>query len=230
MTDCHFEEVVYLFVDGQVTSELRYSTFEHHVERRTAIRGAPAGATLCRAGFAVVGPELRVHGLVFFLLQLDDAGRPDKDFNIPLPYLAKNAGPGPDLGYGRVPMACRGSCSVPWHANNLWDPTMDPAANPMDALVAAVQNNRLQLNPVPLPEVSAEPVAFDVGHQIAELSAMHTQTLLTIQHQHEEELSALRDILQAKLEVHQQEIVRLRRELSASRQRPGDDAVGYQGY
>ena len=227
MTDSHFEEVVYLFVDGQVASELSYSAFEQHIERRTPIPGAPAGATLCRAGFAIVGPELRVHGLVFFLLQLDDSGRPDKGFNIPLPYLAKNAGVGPDLGYGRVPMACRGSCSVPWHANNLWDPTMDPAVNPMDALVAAVQNNRLQLNPVPLPEVSPAAPAFDVGSQIAELSAMHTQTLLTIQRQHEEELLALREVLEAKLDLHQQEIVRLRRELSISRQGPGDDAVGY---
>ena len=80
---------------------------------------------------------------------------------------------------------------------------------------------------MPLPEVSPAAPAFDVGSQIAELSAMHTQTLLTIQRQHEEELLALREVLEAKLDLHQQEIVRLRRELSISRQGPGDDAIGY---
>jgi len=230
MRESQFEQVVYLFVDGQVTSELSYEDFELHLDRQLPIAGAPPGATLCRAGFVLVGPELRVHGLVFFLLQIDAQGRPDKNFNVPLPYLAANAGPGPDLGYGPVPMACRGSCSVPWHANNLWDPTLADVTNPMDAVVSAVQRNRLTLNPAPIePIVSAEraedfqndyrdgdkpepvtPQPVDVGAQIAEISAVHTASLIDMQRRHEEELATQRELLEAKIELYQQEIARLK--------------------
>lgn len=215
MEDSQFAEVVYLFVDGQVAAELSYADFEAHIDRQTPIHGAPPGACVSRAGFAIVGPELRVHGLVFFLLQVDEQGRPDKNFNVPLPYLAKNAGAGPDLGYGPVPMACRGSCSVPWHANNLWDPSVDEGTNPMDALVAAVQTNNLQLEFTEQRVDENQPLEqrADMSAQIAELSASHTAQLLEMQRTHEDELAELREALEAKTELYRQEVRRLRDEL-----------------
>ncbi len=227
MEDSRFEEVVYLFVDGQVAAELPFAQFEQHVDRQLPIEGAPPGASVCRGGYVLVGPELRIHGLVFFLVHIDDCGRVDKNFNVPLPYLAKNAGAGPDLGYGPVPLACRGSCSVPWHANNLWDPSVDDATNPMDALVAAVQRNRLGLTPQKTPRTPIVSPRLGVGAQIAELSAAHTATLMDLQRQHEEELANQRELLEGQLERYRLEVERLKTALRALQEEPRISIGGY---
>lgn len=226
MENAHLAEAIYLFADGQVAAELPFAEFMQHVERQTSIPDAPPGASLCRAGYVVVGPDLLISGLVFFLLQVDEQGRPDKNFNVPLPYLAKNAGLGPDLGSGPIPMACRGSCSVPWHANNLWDPTQDDATNPFNALIAAVAANRLDFNPeaisaTPENDACVGATALNVpgtprapSARVTELSARHTEQLIALQEQHEYELATQREVLEAKLELYRQEVVRLRDELA----------------
>jgi len=215
MRDSQFEEVVYLLDDGRVTSELMFETFEQHVDRQLPIDGAPPGASLSRAAFVVIGPELRIHGLVFFLLQFDAHGRADKNFNVPLPYLARNAGAGPDLGYGEIPMACRGRCSVPWQANNLWDPSMPGTKNPMDALVAAVQRNRLDLNLESFIELVDDAQPRDASPQTTDLSAAHTVALLELQQQHEDALATQRNLLEAKIELYQAENRRLQEQLDS---------------
>lgn len=223
MNDTQFEELVYLLVDGRVTAEMLYENFEQYVDRQLPIEGAPPGASLARAAFVVVGPELRIQSLVFFLVQFDAHGRPDKNFNVPLPYLARNAGSGPDLGHGQLPMACRGRCSVPWQANNLWDPALPGTRNPMDALVAAVQNNRLQLSlelVVELcdeisPEFSSEPSPAVHNTQIAELSVAHAQALVELQKKHDNALVQQREVLEAKIELYQAENQRLLEQLNS---------------
>ncbi len=214
MESVNLAQVIYLFVDGEVSAEFSFDEFEAHIDRQTELPGAPARSSVCRAGFAQIGPDLRIQGLVFFLLQVDEFGRPDKNFNIPLPYLAKNAGPGPDLGFGLVPMACRGSCSVPWQANNLWDPTQAGAVNPLDALVSAVAANRLELDPQPLPlPDSVDASSEDPRAMIEALTVEHTRQLMELQGRHEDELIAQQQMIDAKLGLYRQEVARLRAEL-----------------
>lgn len=214
MESVHLAQVIYLFVDGQVSAEFSFDEFEAHIDRQTELPGAPARSSVCRAGFAQIGPDLRIEGLVFFLLQVDEFGRPDRNFNIPLPYLAKNAGPGPDLGFGPVPMACRGSCSVPWQANNLWDPTQAGTVNPLDALVAAVAANQLELDPQPQPiSASGEASSDEPRAMIEALTVEHSRQLVELQSRHEDELSAQQQLMDAKLGLYRQEIARLRAEL-----------------
>ena len=52
------------------------------------------------AAFAVVGAALALRSVVFFTFKVDEEGTVDPSFNLPLRYLADNAGPGPDLGTG----------------------------------------------------------------------------------------------------------------------------------
>ncbi len=123
-------------------------------------------------------------------------------------------------------MACRGSCSVPWHANNLWDPSVDDVTNPMDALVAAVQMNKLELSISESPpgEGYSYTPRPDMSQQVAELSAAHTAQLLEMQRSHEEELVELRAVLEAKTELYRQEVRRLRDELARLGGNPRDVA------
>jgi len=133
MESMQFSEAVYLFADKRVAAELTYQDFLLHIEQQTPLPDAVHSAALSRACYVRLDCELQVVGLVFFLLRIDQQRRPDKSFNMPFPYLVQNAGPGPDFGNGPVPMARRGSCPVPWHANNLWDPSQDDAQNPLTA-------------------------------------------------------------------------------------------------
>jgi len=234
MRETQFEEVVYLLANGQVTAELPFATFEEHVDRQLPMVGAPPGASLGRAAFAVIGPDLHIKGLVFFLLQFDELGRPDKNFNVPLPYLARNAGVGPDLGYGPVPVACRGSCTVPWQANNLWDPSLAGSANPMDALVQAVQNNKLELDPQPFVERRADrapaSVSTDklVAEQVAALTTAHDLKVKELENHYEQKLVSQREVLEAKIELYKLENQRLLAQLDGSGPAAGNlrDAAG----
>ncbi len=104
-------------------------------------------ASVVRAAFVVVGAALSVRAAVFFLFKVDEEGNVDPHFNLPLRYLADNAGPGPDLGAGPISLACRGRCSVPWHSVNLWEPLEDPESGSIRIVQKAVWRNRLGLKP-----------------------------------------------------------------------------------
>lgn len=104
-------------------------------------------ASVVRAAFVVVGAALSVRAMVFFSFKVDENGRADRSFNLPLRYLADNAGPGPDLGTGAIRLACRGQCPVPWHSVNMWEPVTDPERGSIELVQKVVWRNRLGLKP-----------------------------------------------------------------------------------
>ena len=86
--------------------------------------------------------------MVFFTFKVDENGLADPNFNLPLRYLADNAGLGPDLGAGgAIRLACRGQCPVPWHSVNMWEPDADPDSGSMAPVQKVVWRNRLGLKP-----------------------------------------------------------------------------------
>lgn len=104
-------------------------------------------ASVVRAAFVVIGAALSVRAAVFFTFRVDEEGTVEPHFNLPLRYLADNAGPGPDLGTGAIRLACRGRCSVPWHSVNLWEPREDGESGSIQIVQKAVWRNRLGLKP-----------------------------------------------------------------------------------
>jgi hypothetical protein len=142
-----YEEAVLVF-DADLTgidSEYTAQDFE-------ALIGGGAdlsrfAASVVRAAFTVVGAALSVRAMVFFTFRVDENGRADPSFNLPLRYLADNAGPGPDLGAGAIRIACRGQCPVPWHSVNMWEPVADPEHGSIDLVQKVVWRNRLGLKP-----------------------------------------------------------------------------------
>ncbi len=227
-----FVEVVYLFDAGVPVTELRLSEFEHYIERQTPVPGVRSGAGVCRGVYAIVGEGLQIKGLVFFLVQVDQRGCVDPNFNVPLAYLVKSAGPGPDFGAGRVPLACRGDCPVPWHANNLWDPldrsrVAHGGADPATAVHQLIQANALEINPRRIqapPGVSAtraKPVSEQAAAinnavqlalvaRIEELTRQQAATLLALQSTHEDELNAQAQMFGGQIKVYKLEVARLK--------------------
>jgi len=167
MDSNEFAEVVYVFGESELIAELRFRDFERYVDQQKPLPlvggegSLPAG--FAKAAFVVVGSGPRICGLAFFLFEINDAGVPAAKFNMPLAYLVRNASEGPNFGDGRVRMACRGQCPVPWQANNLWDPLEHPNWPIKDLLSQAVQGNRLGLQPHAVAVKPTPPSAANLG-------------------------------------------------------------------
>lgn len=142
-----YEEIVLLFdADlGGIDSEYTSSDFDALVEGGALL--SQFAASVVKGAFAVVGAALSVRALVFFTFKVDEEGRVDDSFNLPLRYLADNAGPGPDLGTGTIRLARRGQCPVPWHSVHMWEPVADPELGSIDIVQKVVWRNRLGLKP-----------------------------------------------------------------------------------
>ncbi|WP_439858965.1 chromosome partitioning protein ParA [Pseudomonas sp. MBLB4136] len=98
-----------------------------------------------RVAYVVINPRLLIKSAVFFYLDFDEQGAPDRGWNIPLQHLAERAGRGPDLGAGPIRLACRSQCPVSWHQMHLWDPSLSPGQNDLLLLRDAVKRNSLGL-------------------------------------------------------------------------------------
>lgn len=131
--------------NNAVAMEMRFCDFEALVDGGGTLE--QFAASVARAAYAVVGTGLAVQGIVFFQFKVDEEGRIDPAFNIPLRYLMDNAGGGPDLGTGPIRLACRSQCPVPWHSKNLWEPSNEGEENPAQQLQKAIWRNRLGLKP-----------------------------------------------------------------------------------
>ncbi len=142
-----YEEVVVLFdADlGGIDSEYTASDFEALIAGGASL--SQFAASVVNAAFAVVGAALAVRAMVFFTFKVNEDGLADSHFNLPLRYLADNAGPGPDLGAGPIRLACRGQCPVPWHSVNMWEPVSDPDSGSIEVVQKVIWRNRLGLKP-----------------------------------------------------------------------------------
>ena len=144
-TSPDYNEAIYLFRDGRVVSEMRYSEFEALLSGAATLDDWRGARVPC--AYAAVGSGMHVRGLVFFELFVNTHGHADSGFNVPLRYLVRNAGAGPDLGAGPIRLSCRGQCAVPWHANNLWQPELSGPGNAPEQIQKLVRRNRLGFKP-----------------------------------------------------------------------------------
>lgn len=144
-----YQELVMLFdsAGAKVELEMRLGQFNALLAQKAVL--ASHAASSVRAVYVQVGGGLTVRALVFFRFKVGEEGYVDPAFNLPLEYMALNAGPGPDLGAGEVAVACRSQCPVPWHAINMWEPATGGKSHPALLAQKVVWRNRLGLKPLP---------------------------------------------------------------------------------
>ena len=137
-------EIVYIF-DGEaaVEDEMLYTDFQALLTAQRPLQAR--AASLVKSAYCVVGNEFTLQSVVFFHFLVSDDGSIDANFNLPLPYLACQAGGSCDLGAGEIRKASRGQCPVPWHAANLWEPDSHEI---LQLIQQHIQSNRLQLDRV----------------------------------------------------------------------------------
>ncbi len=150
------EELIVLFdpQGSKIDLEMRFDQFNALLAQKATL-GSHAASTV-KAGYAQVGAGLAVRAVVLFLFKVNESGYVDPAFNLPLDYMAQNAGSGPDLGNGEIRMASRSQCPVPWHGINVWEPQGEGNAHPAMLIQKVVWRNRLGLKPVPMKAVASE--------------------------------------------------------------------------
>jgi hypothetical protein len=208
-----FAEVVLLFESGceAVTQEIHFCEFETLVEGSGTLE--QYAASIVNAAYVVVGNALSVQGLVFFTFRVDEDGRLDSAFNLPLRYLVEMAGAGPDLGTGPIRLACRGQCPVPWHSGNLWEPILEGEKSTAALAQKQIWRNRLALKPKGrLATVTEELALVDVLVDQRKLEERLTETfgengkvnLESLIRQHSDQLTKVSDRYRGDLERQQQ--------------------------
>lgn len=142
------QEVVMLYDSAEeIEDEFYFGDFDNSLITGQVLFEARA-ASQAKAAYCVVSSGLNLAGVVFFLVQIDEMGSIDSDFNLPLRYLARQAGPFGELEHGEVRIASRGRCAVPWHSLNLWDPKYQEMNDMLGLIQQRLYRNRLNLKPI----------------------------------------------------------------------------------
>ncbi|SDG77562.1 hypothetical protein SAMN05216603_103394 [Pseudomonas benzenivorans] len=137
------EAVMFFSERGGVCKQMLFPEFEALLD---GVVNMPEFADQqMRVAYVVINPRLLIKAAVFFYLDFDEKGAPDKGWNIPLQHLSEKAGRGPDLGAGPIRLACRSQCPVSWHQMHLWDPSLAPGQNDLILLRDAAKRNNLGL-------------------------------------------------------------------------------------
>jgi len=202
-----FAEAVVFFDGGDVAAEMTFGEFEALLNGAATLQAF--AASVARAAYVVVGNGLAVRGVVCFLLRVDEDGRVDRSFRVPLRHMVRHAGPGPDVGCGPIRLACRSQCSVSWHATNLWEPEGAGEKNPIKAIQRVVWRNRLGLKLTKTDEVQFEPtqegLRAEKEHKIDQAFGDDGRiSLQQLIRQHNQNLEALTRKYRADLEQQQQ--------------------------
>lgn len=220
-------EAVLFFSGKLLVRELLYSEFEAVLDGFIPLP-EQAGETVT-AVYLRIASGYHAGAAVFFKIDFDREGYPDKRWGVPLEQLADTALKGPDMGAGPIRLACRSQCSIAWHQEQLWDPQMTPECNHFGIIKKALKRNRLRLNlstPEPEPESETKPDA-EVSAADKELlrkrmaQAIKEQRLrvATLQEQHRQALEALESESTAKNQQQLQQIAALSDSLAESQER-----------
>lgn len=134
-------EAVFFFGRKGITKEMRYAEFEAVLDGVVGMSGLASREV--NAAYIRITPALEVHTVVLFLIDFDDRGFADPDWNIPLRHLGDSAGPGPDLGKGPIRLACRSQCSVSWYQRELWEPRGRDGLDHFQLIHDSVKRNKL---------------------------------------------------------------------------------------
>ncbi len=116
--------------------------FVRHVEGELLDAHA---ASVVNAAYCIVANGLNLAGVAYFIFRVDENGKIENSFNLPLKYLVQQAGHGGDLGQGGIRKASRGRCPIPWHSTNLWEPRCEDA---LGVVQQRLYRNKLNLKAV----------------------------------------------------------------------------------
>lgn len=114
-----FREAVFILHEHEVVEAYWLMDFERLVRQQIPLQHAADNKI--QAAYLQVDSHRSVGALVLFEVAVSHSVI-DARWYMPLRRLADSAGHGPNMGAGRIRLACRSQCSVSWHADALWEP------------------------------------------------------------------------------------------------------------
>jgi len=113
-------EAYAVFEHGQLQTVLSKEQFEAISDGDLPLKEYTGKVTMA---YVIANRHQLVQAAVLFYLPLDDKGYVLDGWRLPLQRLADTAGRGPNLGGGRIRLACHSQCAISWHKDALWDPS-----------------------------------------------------------------------------------------------------------
>ena len=206
------QEAVFILKDHEVVSGFWLTEFEQHIRHGDAL--APFSATTLQAAYVQIGNHRCAESMVLFEIPLqsgaDGQAIARSNWYMPLRRLADSAGRGPNMGAGRIKLACKSQCSISWHAESLWE----PVTSDFMAVRKALRDNRLaqQANTgsdVATAALQSVPAVSAVERVTESVSA----TSLLAQKHSDPEVEALKHTLRNEVDAYRNQLQQLQQEI-----------------
>lgn len=150
-------EAVVFFDREEISKEMHYAEFEALLD--CVVPMQEFAGRVIEAAYLRLDANLSVVGLVLFLVPFDDEGFVAQSWNVPLRQLVEGGTRGPDLGGGPVKIATRSQCPVKGQESKLWDIRFTTAGNTLNLLQERLRDNRLGIDVIEAPPMSAPPAS-----------------------------------------------------------------------
>jgi len=208
------QEAVFILHEHEVVASYWLADFEQQVRRQASL--ALLDAAKLRAAYVQIGNHRCAEAMVLFEIPVDSGavgqGVAKSDWYMPLRRLADSAGRGPNMGAGRIKLACHTQCSISWHAESMWE----PVTSDFMAVRKALRDNRLsqtveetlsaaaQLKSQPLSAVERVSGAASAGSLLAK---KHTDP----------EVEDLKRTLRTEVDTYRNQLAQLQQEIERQR-------------
>ena len=209
------KEAVYLFNDRDVAHGYWLSDFERLVRDKIPFPGYDNEKV--KAAYVVIGPQEFAQAMVLFYLPISAQGFVESGWYLPLKRLAGGAGHGPNMGDGRIRLACQSQCSISWHQNSLWE----PVTSDFMAIRKAIRDNLIGSQPLERAGVDVEEVASSAPIQGGSLIA----GAMSRRHS-DPDVEQLKSLLRTETLAYRNQLQQLQREIE--RQKAVTERAKYQ--
>ncbi|MCD8523741.1 MAG: hypothetical protein LRY66_04825 [Saccharospirillaceae bacterium] len=113
------QEAVLILHEHDVVEAYWLADFERLVRQQIPLQHAVDHKV--QAAYLQIGNHRSAEAVVLFEAPVRNSVI-DARWYMPLRRLADSAGRGPNMGAGRIRLACRSQCSISWHTDSLWEP------------------------------------------------------------------------------------------------------------
>jgi hypothetical protein len=216
------KEAIYIFSENSVTQGYWLTEFEQMIRNQRPI--ADYKDQVIKAVYVVIGAQDFAQALVLFNLPVNDRGYVESGWYLPFRRLADSAGHGPNMGDGRIRLACHSQCAISWHKEALWE----PVTSDFMAVRKAIRDNLIGQQPTELNRADVQAPAVKVGtsRQIAgALSKRHQDPEVE---QLKAELKAETLAYRSQLQQLQGEIERQKSLTEKAQRQVGEDDFSFQ--
>ena len=205
------QEAVFILHQHDVVASYWLADFEQRVRRQSSLASIASDKLL--AAYVQIGNHRCAEAIVLFEIPLQrdssEVGVPVSDWYMPLRRLADSAGRGPNMGAGRIKLACQTQCSISWHADSLWE----PVTSDFMAIRKALRDNRLAAaaTTAQSAEKTVDPVSA-----VERVSGTSASSLLAQKHT-DPEVEELKRTLRNEVEAYRNQLAQLQHEIERQR-------------